>query len=150
MRQQTGEKYSYIIRKYFLKDGIAPFYRGAYPYAKLNLYSSAAFGVSEFFMIAILKKFGFEVTILGTLLRALSAGILETILTVRAEVKEISRNKAEFMKSDGTVRSIIEMIFIRNTLFWLGSLLSFYFINKSGLSDFSGTILSFALGTLFA
>lgn len=150
IRQQTGEKYFYIMKKYFLKDGFAPFYRGAYPYAKINLYSSAAFGVSEFFMIALLKKFGFEVTIIGTLSRALSAGILETLLTARSEVKEISRNKAEFMKSDGTVRSIIEMIFIRNTLFWLGSLLSFYFISKSGLSDFSGTLLSFGLGIVFA
>jgi branched-subunit amino acid transport protein len=54
------------------------------------------------------------------------------------------------MKKDGTIKSIIEMIFIRNVLFWLGSLLSFYFINKAGLSDFIGTILSFILGMLFA
>jgi branched-subunit amino acid transport protein len=150
IRQQTGRGYFDITKDYFSNYGIKPFYRGAYPYAKLNFYSSAAFGISEFFMVNLLKSFGLEVTIIGTFLRAIAAGTLETSMTVSSEVKEISRNKGEFMKQKGTVRSIIEAIFIRNTLFWMGSLISFYFMNKMQLSNFMGGIVSFIFGAIFA
>lgn len=150
IRQQTGGKYSVISKKYFEKEGIKPFFRGAMPYAKLQFFSSAAFGFSEFFMVMILKKFGIEVALIGILLRALSAGVLETSFTIRSEVKEISRNKGELMKKDGTVNSIIGAIFIRNIVFWMGSLLTVYFIEKAHLSNSTGIVLSFGLGIIIA
>jgi hypothetical protein len=150
IRQQTGAQYSEICQKYFKEDGLKPFFRGAIPYAKLQFYSSSAFGLNEFFMVMILKQFGLEVTLIGILIRALSAGVTETAFTVNAEVKEISRNKGELMKQDGTIKSIIESIFLRNVLFWMGSLFTLYFINKANLSNFSGGILAFMLGIVIA
>lgn len=150
IRQQTGKKYLQICKEYFEKGGLKTFFRGAIPFAKLQFFSSSAFGVSEFFMVMLLKRFGLEVTLIGMLVRVLSAGTFETAFTVRAEVKEISRNKGELMKKDGTIMSIIEIIFMRNTIFWMGSLFTVYFIDKIGLSNTVGMILSFILGIIVA
>ena len=150
IRQQNGYRYSTIIKQYFTKSGIKPFFRGAVPYAKVQFFSSAAFGFSEFFMVMILKKFDADVTLLGIIMRAIAAGVLETALTIDAEVKEISRNKGELMKTPGTIKSVFGPLFIRNIMSWVGSLVTIYFLNKMHLSNFTASILALVLGTVVA
>ena len=150
IRQQTGESYAKIVKENYKKHGIAVFYRGAYPYGKLQFLSSFSFGFSEFCCIFFLTKFNLELSFAAIFIRAISAGLFETTLSVKAEMQEISRNKGDLMKQKGTVASILEAIFMRNTLFWMASLVSFYFINKMSLSGLAGGLLAFVLGIIFA
>ena len=150
IRQQTGKSYSKIIKENYKKYGIKVFYRGAYPYGKLQFLSSFSFGLSEFCCIFVLKKFNLELSFIAVFIRAISAGLFETTFSVKAEMQEISRNKGELMKQKGTVASILEAIFIRNVLFWMASLVSFYFINKISLNGLAGGLLAFVFGIIFA
>ncbi len=150
IRQQTGEKYSEIFKRNYNTGGIKVFYRGAYPYGKLQFLSSASFGFSEFLCIFLLKKINLESVILAIIIRALSASVFETAMTIKSEVQEISRNKGELMKVKGTIASSINAIFFRNALFWMASLISGYLIEQLGISYISGILLSAVLGMLFA
>lgn len=150
IRQQTGEKYSNIIKSNYKKSGIKLFYRGAYPYGKMQFLSSFAFGMSEFCCIFILRKFSLDTALIAVFIRSISAGIFETTFTAKAEVQEISKNKGELMKKEGEVFSILEAIFLRNVLFWMASLLSFYFIQKANLSHEIGGLIAFIFGVIFA
>jgi hypothetical protein len=149
IRQQTGDNYKNIIKANYKKSGIKIFYRGAYPYGQLQFLSSFAFGLSEFICIFFLKQYNLESSFTGILIRSISAGIFETAFTVKAEVQEISKNKGDLMKRKGTITSILEAIFMRNTLFWMASLLSFYFIQKIHLTHFAGSLLAFVFGVVF-
>jgi hypothetical protein len=149
MRQQTGNDYSKIAKENYKKSGIKVFYRGAYPYGQLQFLSSFSFGLSEFCCIFVLKKYNLDTSFIAVLIRAISAGIFETVFTARAEVQEISKNKGELMKQRGTIASILEAIFMRNVLFWIGPLLSFYFINKAHLSGLTSGFVAFVIGIIF-
>lgn len=150
LRQQTGERYSKIFHDNYEKGGFKIFYRGLKPWIMLNFLVNAAFGISEFFSVGILSKYGMQLTIPGILIRAVSAAIIEIILTIRSEVKEISKNKGEWMKQDGEVSAILTAVFLRNILNWLGCLISVYFIHIFSLSYFYGFTLSFVIGMIFA
>ncbi len=150
IRQQTGDSYSRIIKENYKKHGMRVFYRGGYSYGQFQFLSSFSFGVSEFCCIFFLKKFSLDMSLIAVFIRAISAGIFETTLTVKSEVQEIAKNKGDLMKKEGTISSIFEAAFIRNTVFWMASLLAFYFIKKMSLSGFEGGFLAFIFGIIFA
>ena len=116
----------------------------------LNFLVNAAFGMSEFFMNMILSPYNLQLTIFGIITRIISASLIETLFTAKAEVQGITRNKGDLMKKNGEVLSILEAIFLRNIINWMGALFSVYFIHLFALNYFQGFILSFFLGIIFA
>jgi len=150
IRQETGEKYGEIAKRNYEKGGIRIFYRGLRAYVEIQFLVNVAFAFSEFFSIKWLSVYQYELTAVGIIVRAFSASILETLMTIKSEVSQIAKNKGELMKKDGEVSSIITSIFVRNTINWFGSLWSIYFIHKLSLGDFGGFVFSFVVGIIFA
>jgi hypothetical protein len=150
IRQQTGKKYKEIIADNYQKYGIKVFYRSLIPYMMLNFLVNAAFGISEFFMNLLLSPYNLQLTILGIIIRIISASFFETLLTARSEVKAIAKNKGNLMIEDGKVSAILPAIIARNAVNWMGALFSVYFIHLFELNYLHGFILSFFVGIIFA
>lgn len=150
MRQQTGWTYSYIFHHEKKLYGPSVFYRALIPYVAMSFLINAAFGISEHFSVKFLHLFLIENTFWGMIFRALAAGLLETIFTIRAEVIEITKNKIDLMKTKGTIISILVPAFLRNTIAWLGALLSLYFILKFNISFYNGMIIAFIIGLIIS
>lgn len=151
IRQQTGQNYSYIFHNEKKLHGPTVFYRALIPYVAMSFLINTAFGISEHFSIKFLHLFLIENTIWGMIFRIIAAGLMETIFTIKAEVIEISKNKIDLMKTKGTIISILIPAFLRNTMAWVGTLLSTYFILKFDISFFyNGIILAFIIGLIIS
>ena len=148
IRQETLGNYRDIVRKAFSQGKFKIFFRGVTPYVILQFVSSAAFGVSNFVSGIILEyNKGF---LIAVLIRSLLGGVLETTATVFTEVREISRNKGELMKSKGRASSIFLPILIRNSIFWLASALSFEIHKRTHIASLQSAVLAFLLGVVAA
>ncbi len=123
IRQETYLSYSSIVLTSFKKGGFSIFFRGALPYAIMNFISSASFGVSEFISKKILVYS--SGLLISVVIRSLLGGFIETVSTIHSEMKEISKNKGELMKSKAVASSIFTSILIRNCIFWAPSAISY-------------------------
>ena len=146
IRQETLNGYKIIIANAFNQGKLKIFFRGAAPYALLQFISSAAFGFSDFLSNIILQNN--KNLLLAVLIRSLLGGTLETIATISTEVREISRNKGELMKKKGKPSSILLPIWIRNSIFWIASTLSFEIYQYTNITASQSAILAFFLGII--
>ena len=146
IRQETLDNYRDIARDSFSRGKFKIFFRGAVPYAVLQFVSSAAFGVSNFTSGIILEHS--ESFLAAVLVRSLLGGALETAATISTEVREISRNKGELMQSKGRASSIVLPIWIRNSIFWFASALSFEIYKRTHITSSQSAALAFLLGVV--
>lgn len=148
-RQATGFSYTKIIYSTIKIKGVRAFFRGAIPYGIMNFLSSMAFGFSQYFSNSLPLEV--YLNILGVIIfRSVLAGVIETIFSIHAELREISLNKGSLIISKPKVSNIFMAILLRNIIFWMGALISFELEDKLKLTKFMGIILSLVFGIICA
>ncbi|WP_338364824.1 hypothetical protein [Candidatus Xenohaliotis californiensis] len=123
MRQETGKKYLNIAKNSYKMHGISVFFRAAIAYSLLNFVSSASFGVSNYFSNLLLKDK--QLLFFAPMLRSLLGGLIETLATLRIEIREINKNKGNNNKNETSLLTMALLILMRNSVFWLGATISF-------------------------
>lgn len=149
IRQQTRDSYRKVALDAFSSGGIAPFFRGALPYAVMNFLSSMSFGISEAASDVVLGLFAHSV-IFSIFFRSVLGGSLETAFSVQAEMCEISRNKGALMESKAVLRSVALPILVRNMIFWSASVVSYEISTAYRLGLLNTTFLGLTLGVVAA
>ncbi|ACT69858.1 hypothetical protein ACJZTR_03845 [Neorickettsia risticii] len=150
MRQQTRASYRKIALDALSDDGLAPFFRGALPYAVMNFLSSMSFGISEAISGIVLKSFFHPAILFVVLFRSMMGGLLETLFSVWAEMCEISRNKGALMENRATFRGVALPILLRNMIFWSASVASYEISIAYHMNLFSGTAIGLVFGIFAA
>lgn len=147
MRQSTYDIYYNILVKNMKRGGIWIFFRGAVPYAMMNFYSSMSFGFAEEFS----KVFGFMTfsLIWSSIARSLLGGLFETLMSLHAEIIEISKNKGVAFNMKVEYVKLFFPVLIRNAIFWNSAILAY----ELGLTYSFSPLISFCvaifLGALF-
>lgn len=155
-KQETGQNYLTLLKARYKQYGVLVFFSGAIPYALLQFFSSASFGVSEFFSTVILNQLGMQVSFIAVLFRTLMAGVIETSSTIFFEMKEIEKNKINLLEADPKVKTIFFPLLLRNSFYWLGSLVSIYIIKVLEIKysyctcHTENILISFFIGVIFA
>ncbi|QHD65505.1 hypothetical protein [Neorickettsia findlayensis] len=150
MRQQTRSSYRKIALDTLSDGGLAPFFRGALPYAVMNFLSSMSFGISEAISAIALKSFFHPTILFVVLFRSMLGGLLETLFSIWAEICEISRNKGTLMENKATLRGVALPILVRNMIFWSASVVSYEISIAYHMSLLSGTAVGLIFGIFAA
>lgn len=146
MKQETGKHYLVICRDSYRNYGIAIFFRAAIQYAMLNFVSSASFGISHYFSSKAISQVASFSIALAPVLRSLIGGFMETLLTFQIEIKEINKNKGNNSKNERNFLTIILLVFLRNSLFWLGATSAFELSGHAQLPPSYTFWLTFVFG----
>ena len=149
IRQDTGVTYSQVISDALShKQPLKIFFRAALPYTLMNFLSNMSFGFSNHLSNLILEENYFLFT--GVMLRSLLGGIIETILTIYPEIDEILKNKGDLKKNrKNNIIKISFPIFLRNSIAWVGTTLSYEILVKFSMGVGQSTIVSFIIGIIF-
>lgn len=141
IKQETHAAYLKILRQSIRDKGIKILFRSCIPFAQLNFLINGAFGIAHYISNMILDEN--SSVIVSAITRAILGSIIETLLTVNTEVREITRNKLEYMHKKGRASSIIMPAFLRNAIPWFAAALAH---EISIRTDWEGFALSFILG----
>jgi hypothetical protein len=128
-RQASSSSYFSILKNYYEKHGLSIFFIGAIPFALLQFFSSGAFGFANILINKIIFNFNLEFNVVSILIGTLIAGFFETLATFFFEMKEIEKNKVNLLETSGSAASIVFPLFLRNSLYWVGSLASIFILN---------------------
>ena len=155
-RQQTGFKYSDILKQKLKDYGYYIFYSGAIPYSIFQFISSASFGLSEILSDRFLQAMSINATAIIIIFKILITGFIETVTTIYPEAKEIKKNKIGLMETSGTILSVFTPVFIRNSLSWVGTILTIYTLQmlkqKYGIefNTFQFLCITLIMGVIFS
>jgi hypothetical protein len=155
-KQSTGSSYISIIKYYYKNHGLKIFFIGSIEFSFLQFFSSAAFGVSEFFSRKIIINNNLEFNPISIIISTIFAGFLETIFTIIFEFKAIEANKINLIERKTSYLNIFFPLLYRNSLYWIGSLGSIFIINileKKYNINFTNSLsllLSFFIGLFWA
>ena len=143
LKQETHTPYSTILSQSIKRKGIKILFCSCIPFAQLNFLINGAFGIAYYISDIILAEN--SSAIISAITRAVLGSIIETLLTVNTEVREITRNKLEYMHKKGRVASIVLPGFLRNMIPWFAAA----FAHEISIrTDWNGFVLSFALGLI--
>lgn len=148
VRQETASSYTFILVNTLKKrKALKIFFSGALPYVAMNFLSNLSFGLSER-VSGILLPLHYNV-FAGIFARAILGGVIETVMTVYPEVREIVRNKGDLAFGKGRLSSVLFPSFLRNSVVWLGTTSSYEISVRAGLGIHESVFLSLVLGLVF-
>lgn len=145
--QETGESYTSVIKRYLQAQNFRIFFSGAHIYAFRQLIAAFAFGFSQWLFICLLRYCVLTNFTLLVVWQSFLAGVIETVITVYSETKEIAANKGAFMKRPGAVKDIFTPLLFRNIGVASAVILA-YEITKGIDSIFISIIISALLGVV--
>ncbi|MDD9139968.1 MAG: hypothetical protein NQ127_03530 [Candidatus Cardinium sp.] len=128
--QETGQSYGSIIRQYLRSRKFRCFYAGAHMYALRQFVSSFTFGFALWlFQLSVTY---YPITHLGLSIgwACCLVGMLETIVTIASEMREITANKGPLMKRKAAYRDIAVPLLLRNILFNIAAIAPYEFTKE--------------------
>lgn len=146
-KQSTNRAYYDIIVENFKEGGVLIFFRGAFPYAMMNFYSSMSFGFAE----RCSEMFGFMALSLiwNSITRSFLGSLFETVISLYSEIIEISRNKGVRVNMKSEYAKLFFPVFIRNAIFWNGAVLASELECSCDFGIVASFFISLFFGVLF-
>jgi len=114
--QETHRPYSVIVKQYLSEKNFKIFFSGAPMYALRQFIAAFAFGISQWIYLFSLKYCTVSHSMGLVVWQSVLVGIVETVITIYTETKEIAANKGGLMKRKGKMADIITPIFLRNVI----------------------------------
>ena len=149
--QETGESYTSIVRRCIRSGNIKLFFSGAHIYALRQVIAALAFGVSQWLFLCSNDYYTITNFTLLVIWECFLAGMVETIVTVYSEAKEIAANKGALMKRKEKVMDIFTPILLRNILSGSACILAYEFtkdIDGVWINMMVSTVLGTAVSAL--
>lgn len=141
--QETGESYTSIITRCIRTKNIKLFFAGAHIYALRQVIAALAFGISQWLFLCSTSYYPIMNFTLLVSWECCLAGIVETVVTVYSEAKEIAANKGPLMKGKEKVIDIFTPILLRNILGAAPCILAYEFTK-----DIHGVWMNIVVSTL--
>jgi hypothetical protein len=114
--QETNESYTAIIRRYLQARNFKVFFSGAHIYALRQFISASSFGFSQWLYLSSLRFCPVSHIVLLMIWQSFLVGVVETVITLYSETKEIEANKRELLKRKAEMKDIFTPLLIRNIL----------------------------------
>lgn len=141
--QETGESYTSIITRCIRTRNFKLFFSGAHIYALRQVIAALAFGVSQWLFLCSIDYYPIENFTLLVVWECFLAGMVETLVTVYSEAKEIAANKGNLMKRKEKVVDVFTPILLRNILGGSASILAYEFTK-----DMTGLCINIVVSAL--
>lgn len=149
--QETGQSYTSIVSRYMSAKNFKIFFSGAHIYALRQVISALAFGISQWLFLCSAGYCTLSSFTLLVIWECFLAGMVETLVTVYSEAKEIAANKGKLMKRKEKVMDIFTPILLRNVLSASASILAYEFtkdIDGLYINIFISALLGIAVSAL--
>lgn len=114
--QETGESYGSILSRYLRAGNLSIFFSGAHIFALRQFISAVAFGMAQWLFYCLIAIYPISNVIYLILWQCCLNGIVETIMTVYSEIKEIAANKGHLMQRKESIMDVFVPLLIRNIL----------------------------------
>ncbi|TSJ80557.1 hypothetical protein [Cardinium endosymbiont of Dermatophagoides farinae] len=141
--QETGQSYSAIITNCIRAKNFKFFFSGAHIYALRQFIAALAFGVSQWLFLCSTDYYPITNFTLLVIWECFLAGMVETVVTIYSETKEIAANKGALMKRKEKVMDVLTPILLRNILSASACILAYEFTK-----DIHGIWMNMVVSTL--
>ncbi|MBX9889892.1 MAG: hypothetical protein K2X94_01325 [Amoebophilaceae bacterium] len=112
--QETKQPYLHIIKQYLAARNFKIFFSGARMYALRQFIAAFAFGISHWLYLFSISCYAISNIVLLVVWQSFVVAVVETVITIYTEMKEIAANKGDLMKRKEAISAIITPIFLRN------------------------------------
>lgn len=149
--QETGESYSSIVTRCIRAKNFKLLFSGAHIYTLRQFIAALAFGVSQWLFLCSTGYYAITNFTLLVIWECFLAGMVETLVTIYSETKEIAANKGPLMKRKEKVMDILTPILLRNILGGSASILAYEFtkdISGIGANMVVSALLGIAVSAL--
>ncbi|WP_243517383.1 MULTISPECIES: hypothetical protein [unclassified Candidatus Cardinium] len=141
--QETGESYTSIVKRCIRTRNVKLFFSGAHIYALRQVIAALAFGLSQWLFLCSTGYYTINNFTLLVIWECFLAGMVETMVTVYSEAKEIAANKGALMKRKEKVMDIFTPILLRNIVSASACILAYEFTK-----DINGVWINMLVSTL--
>ena len=151
VHQETGEPYASIINRYIHGGNIKLFFSGAHIYAFRQVIAALSFGLAQWLFLCSINYYPITYFTLLISWECFLAGIVETIVTVYSETKEIAANKGPFIKRKERIMDIFTPVLLRNIISASPCILAYALtkhLNGIGINIMVNTLLGIAASAL--